>query len=56
MAVGVAIVAQFLIGYNTSVMNTPTDVVFPNHTTTQWSLVVSSFAIGGPLGAIVGGV
>ena len=56
MAVLVAIVAQFLNGYNTSVMNAPEAVVFPGHTTLEWSLAVSSFAIGAPLGSIVGGV
>lgn len=56
MAVFVAIIAQFLVGYNTAVMNAPASVVFPGHTTTQWSLAVSAFAIGGPLGAIAGGV
>lgn len=44
----VAIIAQFLVGYNTGVMNAPESVVFPGHTTTEWSIAVSAFAIGGP--------
>lgn len=55
MAVVVAVVSQFLVGYNTSVMNAPAALVFPGHTTLQWSLAVSSFAVGGPFGAILGG-
>lgn len=41
--------------YNTGVMNAPASVVFPGHSTLAWSLAVSSFAIGGPFGAIMGG-
>lgn len=55
MAVCVSVVAQFLVGYNTSVMNSPESVVFPDHSTLIWSLAVSAFAIGGPAGSIVGG-
>eukprot|EP01038_Epipyxis_sp_PR26KG_P013518 gene13518-18136_t len=55
MAVLVAMTAQFLVGFNTSVMNSPANVVFPGHTTAEWSLAVSAFAIGGPGGAILGG-
>ena len=50
-----AMIYLFLLGYNTSVMNSPETVVFPGHSTFQWSLAVSSFAIGGPLGAVFGG-
>ena len=50
-----AMIYMFLLGYNTSVMNSPEAVVFPGHSTFQWSLAVSSFAIGGPLGAVFGG-
>jgi SP family facilitated glucose transporter-like MFS transporter 3 len=35
-------------------MNAP-GVVFPGHSTGEWSIAVASFAIGGPLGAIMGG-
>eukprot|EP01035_Chromulina_nebulosa_P019114 gene19114-24948_t len=56
MTVIVAVISQFLIGYNTSVMNAPANVVFPGHTTPQWSLAVSAFAVGGPGGAVLGGV
>jgi SP family facilitated glucose transporter-like MFS transporter 3 len=50
-----AMIYMFLLGYNTSVMNSPEAVMFPGHSTFQWSLAVSSFAIGGPLGAVFGG-
>ena len=56
MAVLVAVIAQFLNGYNTSVMNAPESVVFPGHSTLEWSLAVSSFAIGAPLGCVFGGI
>lgn len=56
MAVAIAMLTQFLVGYNTGVMNAPESVVFPGHTTTEWSLSVSSFAIGGPFGAMLAGV
>lgn len=36
-------------------MNAPANVVFPGHSTLAWSLAVSSFAVGGPFGALVGG-
>lgn len=55
MACLVACVSQFLSGYNTSVMNAPAEFVFPGHSTLSWSLAVSSFAIGGPAGAVLGG-
>ena len=54
-AVVVATASQFLVGYNTGVMNAPEKVVFPDHTTALWSLAVAAFAVGGPFGAIVGG-
>jgi hypothetical protein len=54
MAVLVAAIAQFLVGYNTGVMNAPASVVFPGHTTLEWSFDVSAFAVGGPFGAILG--
>jgi SP family facilitated glucose transporter-like MFS transporter 3 len=37
-------------------MNAPAGVVFPDHSTFLWSLAVSAFAIGGPGGAIAGGL
>jgi SP family facilitated glucose transporter-like MFS transporter 3 len=54
-AVFVAAMSQFLVGYNTGVMNAPSAVVFPGHSTGIWSLAVASFAVGGPFGAIVAG-
>lgn len=50
-AVLVAAMSQFLVGYNTGVMNAPESVVFVGHTTAEWSLAVAAFAIGGPFGA-----
>lgn len=55
MAVLVATLLQFMLGYNTSVMNAPAAVVFPGHSTVEWSLAVAAFAIGGPFGALIGG-
>ena len=37
------------------VMNAPSSVVFPGHTTFEWALAVSAFAVGGPGGAVLGG-
>ena len=54
-AVLVAALAQFLVGYNTGVMNAPEKVVFPEHSTSQWSIAVSAFAIGGPFGSKIAG-
>jgi SP family facilitated glucose transporter-like MFS transporter 3 len=54
-AIIVAVGSQFLVGYNTGVMNAPEKVVFPGHSTALWSFAVAAFAIGGPFGAIVGG-
>jgi SP family facilitated glucose transporter-like MFS transporter 3 len=51
----VAIISQFLIGFHTGAMNGPAKVVFPGHTTWEWSLAVSAFAVGGPFGALAGG-
>jgi MFS transporter, SP family, solute carrier family 2 (facilitated glucose transporter), member 3 len=45
----------FLVGYNIGVMNAPASIVFPGHTTLQWSLAVAIFAVGGPFGAFMGG-
>jgi SP family facilitated glucose transporter-like MFS transporter 3 len=54
-AIIVAAASQFLVGYNTGVMNAPEKVVFPGHSTVSWSLAVAAFAVGGPFGAITGG-
>jgi SP family facilitated glucose transporter-like MFS transporter 3 len=56
MAVLVAVLSQFLVGYNTAVMNAPAGVVFPGHSSAVWSIGVAAFAIGGPFGAIYGGI
>ena len=55
LSVLASMIYLFLLGYNTAVMNSPEAVVFPGHSTSQWSLAVSSFAIGGPVGAVFGG-
>ena len=47
--------SQFLVGYNTGVMNAPESVVFPGHSTASWSIAVAAFAVGGPFGAIFAG-
>jgi len=52
----VVLIPEFLMGYNTAVMNSVEPYVFPGHSTLMWSLAVSVFAIGGPFGAIVGGI
>lgn len=54
-AIIVATASQFLVGYNTGVMNAPEKFVFPGHSTGLWSLAVAAFAVGGPFGAIAGG-
>jgi len=55
LAVFIASMAQFLVGYNTGVMNSPENVVFVGHSTLQWGLAVAFFALGGPLGAVYAG-
>ena len=50
VAIFVAGCSQFLVGYNTSVLNAPEAVIFKEHTTFEWSLAVAIFAIGGPIG------
>ena len=47
--------SQFLVGYNTGVMNAPSSVVFKGHSTFAWSLAVAVFAVGGPFGAVSAG-
>ncbi|KAL3672259.1 hypothetical protein V7S43_002918 [Phytophthora oleae] len=52
----VAVINAFQYGYNTAVtgaMNAA--VVFPGHSDMLWALCVSGFAVGGPIGSIVGG-
>ncbi|KAG3175237.1 hypothetical protein PC128_g17845 [Phytophthora cactorum] len=51
-----AVINAFQYGYNTAVtgaMNA--SVVFPGHSDMLWALCVSSFAVGGPIGSLVGG-
>uniref|UniRef100_A0A7S1BWB8 Hexose transporter 1 n=1 Tax=Corethron hystrix TaxID=216773 RepID=A0A7S1BWB8_9STRA len=55
MAVLIAVLVMFLSGYNTGVMNAPAAVVFPGHSIGIWSLAVSAFAVGGPIGSGVAG-
>eukprot|EP01031_Cornospumella_fuschlensis_P024742 gene24742-29898_t len=56
MAVAVAIITQFLVGYNTSVMNAPSALIFPTHSLLSFSLAVSLFPLGGGVGSMAGGV
>ena len=56
VAVAIAAAAQFLNGFNTSVMNAPEAVVFPGHTTLEWSLAVAAYCVGAPFGAGAGGL
>ena len=55
-AVFIAATSQFLVGYNNGVMNAPVNVVFPGHSLLSWSLAVSGFGFGGPLGSYFGGI
>eukprot|EP00934_Nitzschia_sp_Nitz4_P006415 Nitzschia sp. Nitz4//scaffold201_size42423//12550//14651//NITZ4_007371-RA/size42423-snap-gene-0.40-mRNA-1//-1//CDS//3329541323//6405//frame0 len=55
MAVLLASLGQFNLGYNVGVMNPPAAVVLPGHSTAEWSLAVAGLAIGGPFGSILGG-
>eukprot|EP00977_Amphora_coffeiformis_P000562 scaffold132_cov170-Amphora_coffeaeformis.AAC.41 len=50
-AVSVATIPMFLFGFNTGVLNAPEAVIFPNHTTLEWSSAVSGFCVGGFIGA-----
>ena len=54
-AVLVATMSQFIVGFNISVMNATSAVVFPGHSFTLWSLAVAAFAVGGPFGAAIAG-
>mmetsp|Transcript_42364 Transcript_42364/g.51608 ORF Transcript_42364/g.51608 Transcript_42364/m.51608 type:complete len:670 (-) Transcript_42364:299-2308(-) len=55
IAVLVAALSQFSVGYNTGVMNAPEHVIFVGHSTGSWSMAVAAFAIGGPFGAMIAG-
>jgi SP family facilitated glucose transporter-like MFS transporter 3 len=55
-AVLCATACQFLFGYNLGVMNAPSNVVFPGHSTLEWTIAVSIYCLGGPFGAVAGGV
>ena len=55
VAVGLALVTQFLNGYNTAVLNAVSLVVFPGHSTAAWAAAVGAFAVGGPFGALAAG-
>ncbi|CEG38916.1 sugar transporter [Plasmopara halstedii] len=52
----VAVINAFQYGYNTAVTGAmDSAVVFPGHSNFMWALCVSSFAVGGPIGSLVGG-
>mmetsp|Transcript_17143 Transcript_17143/g.36021 ORF Transcript_17143/g.36021 Transcript_17143/m.36021 type:complete len:689 (-) Transcript_17143:398-2464(-) len=55
VALFMAGMSQFLVGYNLSVMNSMESVVFVGHTTFEWSMAVAVFAVGGPFGAVAAG-
>mmetsp|Transcript_26823 Transcript_26823/g.38862 ORF Transcript_26823/g.38862 Transcript_26823/m.38862 type:complete len:686 (-) Transcript_26823:257-2314(-) len=55
IAVAMASMLQFLLGYNIGVMNAPASVVFPGHSTGSWAIAVAAFAVGGPFGAMMAG-
>ena len=55
VALFMAGLSQFLVGFNTGVMNPPASVVFPGHSTFQWATAVAVFAVGGPFGALTAG-
>ncbi|KAL7521252.1 hypothetical protein ACHAWX_007573 [Stephanocyclus meneghinianus] len=55
IAVLVSGMSQFLVGFNTGVMNSSSSVVFVGHCTFEWSIAVAAFCLGGPFGAIVAG-
>ncbi|CAI5724511.1 unnamed protein product [Peronospora effusa] len=52
----VAVINAFQYGYNTAITGALNpNVVFPGHSDMLWALCVSSFAVGGPFGSILGG-
>eukprot|EP00592_Proboscia_alata_P003378 CAMPEP_0194366980 /NCGR_PEP_ID=MMETSP0174-20130528/15108_1 /TAXON_ID=216777 /ORGANISM="Proboscia alata, Strain PI-D3" /LENGTH=653 /DNA_ID=CAMNT_0039142523 /DNA_START=90 /DNA_END=2051 /DNA_ORIENTATION=+ len=55
LATVVACISQFLVGYNTGVMNSPEKNVFEYHGANVWAVAVSAFAVGAPFGAGLGG-
>jgi len=54
-AILLATMSQFLVGYNTGVLNAPADVIFKGHSTLSWSIAVAAFPGGAPFGATAGG-
>lgn len=52
----VALLSAFQFGYNTGVTGALTpDFVFPGHSNLEWSLCVSAFPVGGPIGSLIAG-
>ena len=51
----VAATSMFLLGYNGGVLNAPANVVFPDHTTVEWSVATSILPVGALFGSMVGG-
>ena len=51
----VAATSMFLLGYNGGVLNAPEKVVFPDHTTVEWSVATSILPVGALFGSMVGG-
>jgi predicted MFS family arabinose efflux permease len=46
-----ATIPMFLFGFHTSVLNAPYTIIFPHHSTLEWSMAVSMYCIGGGIGA-----
>ncbi len=51
----VASAASFLVGFNTAALNPVAKQCFPGKSVLEWSMAVSAFAVGGPLGATAAG-
>mmetsp|Transcript_8005 Transcript_8005/g.11572 ORF Transcript_8005/g.11572 Transcript_8005/m.11572 type:complete len:659 (+) Transcript_8005:126-2102(+) len=54
-AILLGVLSQFLVGYNSGVVNAPESVIFPGHSTFSWSVAVAAFAGGAPFGATIVG-
>lgn len=52
----VAMISAFQYGFNTGVTGAADpNAIFPGHTSLEWSISVSIFAIGGPIGSLAAG-